>query len=302
MSKYIFTKNGSLERPKNVSKDTFNSLSFGTEFIYEPVNNPITFYFFTASAARETDEFKKVRSLKNIINKKNSLDEIFNYDTLEDTDFTLISISSLNLGNGIKKGTVALNYYYTGTLLNSARDTQENGVLYDSNDTKVGFVLYNEGFVCLTGSIPLSSPSTEFVGYGAGQPKWFLFGALSASNSYFHCDMNYEVNNSVPTKTIFVHANKNTLNHSNNNTHLVSGSYSIVSNTSSSFKENSFIEIKKTNKSPFVSGSAEFEKQTFITKIGLYDEEKKLIGVATLANPIRKTENREFLFKLKLDI
>ena len=31
-------------------------------------------------------------------------------------------------------------------------------------------------------------------------------------------------------------------------------------------------------------------------------ENKKLIGIGSLANPVRKTENREFLFKLKLDI
>jgi len=174
--------------------------------------------------------------------------------------------------------------------------------LYDSNDTKVGFVLYNEGFICLTGSVALSANSTGFTGYGGTQPKWFLFGALSASNNYFHCDMNYQINNSIPTKTIFISADKNKLNHSNNSTHVTSGSYSLIANTSSSFKENTFVEIKKTNKSPFISGSAEFEKQTFITKIGVYDEEKKLIGIASLANPIRKTENREFLFKLKLDI
>ena len=43
-----------------------------------------------------------------------------------------------------------------------------------------------------------------------------------------------------------------------------------------------------------------FEKQTFITRIGLYDKDKKLIAVGSLANPVRKTENREFTIKLKI--
>jgi len=75
--------------------------------------------------------------------------------------------------------------------------------------------------------------------------------------------------------------------------------YAIV--TSGSFIENDKIEIKNTVQSPFTSGSANFEKETYITKIGLYDKENNLIGIASLANPVRKTENREYTFKLKID-
>ena len=45
-----------------------------------------------------------------------------------------------------------------------------------------------------------------------------------------------------------------------------------------------------------------YEKTTYITKIGLYDENKILICIAKVANPVRKTEDRGFIFKLKLDI
>mgnify|MGYP003338390764 CR=1 FL=1 len=51
-----------------------------------------------------------------------------------------------------------------------------------------------------------------------------------------------------------------------------------------------------------MSGSAPFEKETYISRIGLYDKDRKIIGYATLANPVKKTENREFIFKLKIDI
>ena len=74
-----------------------------------------------------------------------------------------------------------------------------------------------------------------------------------------------------------------------------------VTITSGSFVENDKIAIKSTVESPFVSGSANFEKETYITRIGLYDKEKNLIGIASLANPVRKTENREYTFKLKID-
>ena len=46
----------------------------------------------------------------------------------------------------------------------------------------------------------------------------------------------------------------------------------------------------------------EFKKVVYISKIGLYDEDKKLIGVAKVATPVRKTEDQAYTFKLKLDI
>ena len=39
-----------------------------------------------------------------------------------------------------------------------------------------------------------------------------------------------------------------------------------------------------------------------LTKVALYDNKRNLIGVATMANPVRKTEDRQYLFKLKLDL
>ena len=44
------------------------------------------------------------------------------------------------------------------------------------------------------------------------------------------------------------------------------------------------------------------QKETYINKIVIYDENKIPIAVANLATPVRKTEDRDFLFKLKLDI
>ena len=43
------------------------------------------------------------------------------------------------------------------------------------------------------------------------------------------------------------------------------------------------------------------EKQTYISQIGLYDDDRNLLGIAKLATPVKKTEDREFTFKLKLD-
>jgi len=298
---YIFTKNGTLERPNGITYAQFASASYGDILTYNPTDNPIKFFYFTQSVARQTSEFLKLRSLKNIINKNNALDDIFNFENIKDIDSTLISFSSYHLGSGLEKGSVHLTFYYTGSVLTTINDSKQNGILYDSSSNKIGFILYDEGFIVLTGSSDLSAQTANWEGYGTTHPKWIFFGALSSDNENFACDFSYKTKNELPTMTIFVEANKNEFNHSNNDTYIKSGSYS-YSYDSSSFKENDFMEIKKINKSPFISGSANFSKETFITRIGLYDEEKKLIAIADLANPVRKTENREFMFKLKLDI
>ena len=48
--------------------------------------------------------------------------------------------------------------------------------------------------------------------------------------------------------------------------------------------------------------SASYEPTTYISKIGLYDEDKNLIGIAKLAKPIKKENRDSYTFKLKLDI
>ncbi len=67
------------------------------------------------------------------------------------------------------------------------------------------------------------------------------------------------------------------------------------------YTEKDNVEIKNTVYSRYNDPPPEFKKQTWISKIGIYDENKNLIAIAKLARPVLKTEDREFTFKLKLD-
>jgi hypothetical protein len=40
----------------------------------------------------------------------------------------------------------------------------------------------------------------------------------------------------------------------------------------------------------------------YVSKVGIFDENKNLIGIASLASPVRKEEDQDLTFKLKLDI
>ena len=104
---------------------------------------------------------------------------------------------------------------------------------------------------------------------------------------------------------MMAHANRGELNNSLNPTFIsssASGSVRLTSNNSASFIEDDEIPIKNTVKSPFTNTTASFEKQTFISKVGIYDENRNLIAIAKLAQPVRKREEDSYTFKLKLDL
>ena len=48
--------------------------------------------------------------------------------------------------------------------------------------------------------------------------------------------------------------------------------------------------------------SSSFKKQTFISTIGIFDDQRKLIGTVKLATPVKKLETLAYTFKVKLDI
>ena len=66
--------------------------------------------------------------------------------------------------------------------------------------------------------------------------------------------------------------------------------------------EPDFLKIKNTTKSAYSDPYAEYEDNTYISKIGIYDEDRNLIGIAKLATPVKKINSRDFTFKLKLDL
>jgi len=101
---------------------------------------------------------------------------------------------------------------------------------------------------------------------------------------------------------MMAHARKNELNHSNNPTFVEYNKPRLTTTGSRGYIENDELPIKNTVSSSYNTPTGSFKKTTYITKIGIYDEQKNLIGIASLANPVKKTEDRNFTFKLKLDI
>ena len=101
---------------------------------------------------------------------------------------------------------------------------------------------------------------------------------------------------------MFANAPKGELNHSNNPSFLANGAEALISTGSLGYVESDTIEVKNIVSSSYPDPTGSFEKTTYISKIGIYDDERNLIGVAKVATPVKKTVERDFTFKIKLDI
>ena len=102
---------------------------------------------------------------------------------------------------------------------------------------------------------------------------------------------------------MMAHAKKGELNHSNNYSYLkYNQTSSLVSFSGSTSYIEKQLKIKNVVSSSHPDPTGSFQKTTYISKSGIYDDDKNLIAIASLAKPVKKTEERDLTFKLKLDI
>ena len=101
---------------------------------------------------------------------------------------------------------------------------------------------------------------------------------------------------------MYAHARRGEVNYSNNPTFLEYGQDRMRLSSSNIYIENDEQTIKNTVSSSYAGFDAPFERQVYVSRVAIYDDDKKLIGVATLSNPVLKKEAQDLSFKLKLDI
>ena len=230
----------------------------------------------------------------------------------DEQDINLISVPKIFYGSRIKPGSMSLKFYITGTLVGELQDTKYNGELIQIGPTGstgsgsvAGVAMYEEGFVLLTGSWDLTSG----VSYGfdtSTTGSWTRFacgandGVVCSTSASF--DFSFKGHTETSVLTMYAHARRGEVNYSNNPTFLQFGQNRTPSTSSNVYLENDSLKIKNTVSSSYAGFDAPFERQVYISRIALYDDDKKLIGIATLSNPILKKEAQDLSFKLKLDI
>lgn len=319
------TKQGTLESFGTVSTEAFQGFAYGDEIAGTyPLSASIATDYYTTAIPNATR--RNITALRNTFNYYRPLSNHYAYETSmwnkATDDIKLISIHSIFYGSSIKKGSVKLNFYVSGSLVATIEDTARNGELIqtlpaDANEGKVaGVVLYNEGFVALTGSWDLSATHQEdyYENNTDVAPKWIYWGqkdfilnpsepaSYAPSSSW---DIEFLGTNYIPTMTMLAHAKQADLNHSNNPTFIDfedrNDGVEEPPLSTNKFVEDKELHIANVVQSPYPNTSGSFEKTTYISKIGIYDENKNLIGIAKLATPVRKIESRQYTFKMKVD-
>ena len=306
------TKDGGLELFKTVDHTSFVSSSYGDIFSGSyPYISSVSSDYFVSGTPEYTPGKIRLFALKNTFNSYKYLSPKYSFDNKASEECRLISIPSIFYGQSIRKGSVDLKFYISGSLTARLQDTKRNGELLqtepvgDSNYNKVaGVVLYNEGFIYLSGSWSLNDSHTEEYNPGEAPTNpawvWFMSSGSNIPSSSFGFD--FEGTERIPTVTMFAKAGKGEFNHSNNKTYVEYGQNTTPSSGSDMFAEKTNLIIKNIVETIYDDEDPPLEKTTYISKIALYDEEKNLIGIAKLANPVKKRQNDNIAFKLKLDI
>ena len=308
-------KGSSLERFRTISTSEFAALDSGALMTGSyPLTATVNTAVYDTSATR-----LQVDALKNVLNYYVYKSQHYSFSSsLGDKAtqrLTLVDIPSIFYGSRIKPGSVDLRFYLSGSLLGKLTDKNRNGELIQdsgsisSNDGKVaGVVLYDEGLMVLTGSWDLNTLHTEkYVsdGGGAVNPRWNAFARKTQQTVSSSYQINVQGTQKINMITMFAHAPIGDLNYSPNPTYA---SYSELTSSetkyitsSYSYAENDDLQLVNTISSSYANFEEGFQKQTFISKIGIYDENRNLIAIAKLATPVRKLENDNYTFKLKLD-
>ena len=321
----FLVKNGSFFSFKTISTASFNEdFEYGdtVEGSY-PLSASITRDFFSSSV--ELGESRaRVEALKNTVNYYKVNSEHYSYSSnlgdgwdKQTQQLNLISIPSIFFGSQIKKGSLELNFFVSGTLIGTLKDEKQNGELVqtgpegsNNSGSVAGVALYNEGFLMLTGSWDLTSGqhTERYDGTNLISPKWLYFGvgaqdnvAIPSGQQKSAWSLDFRGTTKTQVVTMFANAPKGAINHSNNLTYVTYGQSS-ESTGSSYYVENPSSEIKNVVSSSFSDPDPLFRKETYISRIGIYDEDRNLIAIAKLATPVKKTEERDLTFKLKLDI
>jgi hypothetical protein len=311
----FMTKDNAREGFDSVSSTSFNTLGFGDIITGSYLlSSSLSRDFYTTGETRS-----RIDALRNTIDYYKKYSQRFSYSSsyfdFSNEKINLLSVPSIFYGEQIKKGSIILKYFITGTLIAQAEDTKRNGELIQTlpvgspgSGSVIGLCLYNEGFLLLTSSTALDATTNDY-GPENGNPSWIYFGThISGNVDYSGISIGqesysiyFEGINTVPTMTMFMNAPKNELNNSSNPTFKSYTTASLFTTSSNSFIETQR-EIKNTVYSQYADPTGSFEKHTYITRINVYDENKNLIGIAKVSKPVKKTEGRDLTFKVKLDL
>jgi len=329
----FITKDGNLSNFRTITTASFNEdYSYGDLISGSyPLSASITRQLFAASTTR-TGSANKINALQTSLDYYSPLTRHYLFSSSLGDKATqainLVSVPSIFYGSSLKKGSIDLKFYITGTLVGELKDENFNGELVQTgpegsngSGSVAGVALYNEGFLLLTGSWALypaewgAAAALDYLDDGSPVSSSWLYYAVGANDGVVQdvhgansrvsasYSLDFKGTQYTPVVTMLAHARRGENNYSNNPSFLDQSAINTFTfhSSSNSYLESTNQTIKNTVKIPYNTPTGSYEPQTYISKIGIFDESKNLIGIAKVATPVKKTEDRELTFKLKMD-
>lgn len=313
-----------------VNSSTYNALAIGSIITGTHQTYPLVYRDYI----NDTDH-PVYKSIQNIWNSAKILNPLFDFATNPPLTGAVHIFSRDYYGEGIKKGSVRASVFFVTTDVNNqvflnkriAQDIYKDGILrivedngYNITGTAVGYVLYDYGAVLFkSATITSYNPNTiaynntpvqansPFVWSSGSQSNfsWAYFGDdhfVDETNVGAYCSIEFEGTNHIDSLTMMCTAPAGRLNNSTNPSFIEYGQNIALTSTSETvYIENDKLNIKNIVSSSF-NVSEPFNKEVYIDSVNIYDENKQLLGVAQLANPLRKKESSAFTIKLVLDL
>jgi len=216
--------------------------------------------------ATQKQLYKSILELYNYYSLINN-DYTPNFTGSETTRFRVITVPEIYYDRSILTGSFSASDHDNAGDERSLFDNGRGGIYSGSlTGTLVGNIFYSEGLIVLKGN----GLNDEASGND--------FGESSSDN--FKWKVSLKGVHNIPTKIFRCRAPAGQLNASNNPTY-----YHVPD--SGSFKNQREIVLP--------------ENVTYVTAVGLYNEDYELVGLAKLAQPIKKEEKQDILFRLRLD-
>jgi hypothetical protein len=255
--------------------------------------------------------------LQDLYNNGNLVETYAIYPTFDADNPKVAGVVLYNEGVLLLTGSWALN----------RRDAPYEGADFASDPELLENPRWIYWGVGLTSSLNASGPSGPASQSGSVMTPDgnALYGEKSQRYSFPSAsfELSFSGSSVVPVMTMLAHAPRGELYWSNNPTFTVantssmgaeeasfgvahedyiSGSDHKTMSGSTFYQEDKLLEIKNINSSSFSNYTASFSKTTYVSKIGIYDKQRNLIGIAKTARPLKKEIDQDFTFKLKLDI
>lgn len=184
----------------------------------------------------------------------------------------------------VRSGPAGQYYYvYSGSIKNGIYKGAGSDIPYGILYPDAGLILLNGKALDVSASIFTNrSPATASSSNNAFRLFTSISGAMSITPSHSFAGRTLETINSA---IYFARVGNGEFNFSNNITYYESGSEQYV-------------------KPLLLSGPTRnnfYRNVTYITTVGLYNDERDLLAVAKLSKPIKKTSSSEVIIKIKLD-